>query len=93
MLDAVAALVPAMQGRAGVLDETEAFPDADIAALQHAGVLVGFPRDPAALFRLLRLLGQGNPAIGRLVEDHVNAWLLIDSYATARQAASWRSRQ
>ncbi len=93
MLDAVAALVPAMRGWACVRDETEPFPDATITALRHTDVLAAFPRDPAALFRLLRLLGQGNPAIGRLVEDHVNAWLLIDSYATARQAASWRSRQ
>ncbi len=90
MLGDVAALVPAMQGRAGALDAAEAFPAEDIAALDALGVLQAWPRDPAALFGLMRTLGQGNPSVGRLVEAHVNAWVLIDAYAAPEQAASWR---
>ena len=74
-------LVSAMQARAAMLDEMEAFPADDIADLRDAGVLAQAPQDPAALFDLLRKIGCGNLSVGRLIEAHVNALLLTDTYA------------
>ena len=87
---AVAALVAGMAERASVLDESLAFPVDDIAALHASGAMLApFPESVGglglgtepfgteALSFVLRLLGQGNLAVGRLFEGHVNAVRLL----------------
>ena len=90
LLAQVRALVPIMRARAPALDAQAAFPTDDIAALREAGVLQAVlpaeaggeglgtqPTGADGLLALLSLLGQGNLALGRLVEAHVNALRLI----------------
>ncbi len=87
-----------MQARAAGLDRDEAFPDEDIALLHSLGLLAApLPRslggqgagtEPAGcqlLFGILRTIGQGNMAVGRLFEAHVNAVKLILDYGDAGQ--------
>ena len=101
LLGAVQALVPAMQARASALDRDGAFPDADLAALADAGLLVaplpealgglGAGTEPggAELARaLLVLCGTGNPSVARLFEAHINALRLVIRYGTPEQAAA-----
>jgi hypothetical protein len=84
-----------MQARASVLDQSATFPDADVAELRDTGALLGpfptalgglglgcEPEAAQALARLLRALGRGNLAVGRLYEAHVNAVRLISRYGT-----------
>jgi alkylation response protein AidB-like acyl-CoA dehydrogenase len=93
LLADVSALMPVMQERAALLDESGHFPAEDIQALQEAGVLaavlpvseggLGLGTEPdgaAGALTLLRLLGCANIALGRLIEAHVNALLLIARY-------------
>lgn len=94
----LAAAIPAMQARAARLDRDEAFPDEDIALLHSLGLLTApLPRslggqgagtEPEGcrlLFTILRTVGQGNMAVGRLFEAHVNAVKLIVDYGDAAQ--------
>ncbi len=87
-----------MQARAAGLDRDEAFPDEDIALLHSLGLLTaplpqtlggqGAGTEPAGcqlLFGILRTIGQGNMAVGRLFEAHVNAVKLILDYGDAGQ--------
>jgi alkylation response protein AidB-like acyl-CoA dehydrogenase len=89
----VARCVPAMRARAREADRQAAFPTADIAALRacgallaplplrHGGLGLGTEPDGAmGLFDLLRLIGCGSMAAGRIVEGHVNALQLICLY-------------
>ncbi len=91
-------LVPVMQDRAAALDEAEAFPVDDVADLRRMGALaaplptefggVGAGTEPLAAkvtLELLTTLGQGNLAVGRLVEAHVNAIRLIVHFGTRQQ--------
>jgi alkylation response protein AidB-like acyl-CoA dehydrogenase len=91
----IEAMIPAMAANAPQLDQTAAFPTADINALRDAGALVApFPvsvgglglgsetAGAAALCRVLRALGRGNLVVGRLYEAHVNAVRLITRYGT-----------
>ncbi len=91
----VAALVPAVQGRAGPLDSDGAFPSEDVAAIAASGGLLApfpvaagglglgtSPAGAAGLLELLRLLGRGNLSVGRIFEAHVNAVRLIVRYGT-----------
>jgi len=91
--------VPAMQRRAAALDAEAAFPAEDVAALRRAGVLAApvperfggtgagtEPGGAALAFELLRLLGEGSLAVGRLFEAHVNALRLALRYGTEAQA-------
>ena len=96
--DALARLVPAMQARAAALDAEEAFPEQDIQALRELGALEaplpsshggqGAGTEPGGvdlILRILTALGQGNLAVGRLFEAHVNAVKLIAAYGTPAQ--------
>lgn len=92
----VAELVPWMQRLAGNSDAEGAFPAAELAALQQAGVLaITLPNEaPNAarecadlLCRTLAQLGRGNLAVGRLVEAHINARHLITRFGTPSQRA------
>jgi len=84
LLGAVAELVPWMQSRADALDRAAAFPQDEIARLRQAGALsplrgLGLTKtDDLAL--MLGLVGQGNLAVGRILEAHVNALHLIARY-------------
>jgi len=98
MLAEVVRLIPAMQERAAELDANEAFPEMDIQLLRELGVLVaplpiqlggrGAGTEAAGadlLVGLLSALGQGNLAVGRLFEAHVNALQLIKTYGSPAQ--------
>ena len=50
------------------------------------GVLPGTTPD---LLKLLRHIGRGNLAVGRLFEGHVNALLLFQTFGTPAQQAAW----
>ncbi len=93
-------LRPQMRANAAVLDRCPAFPVADIALLRQCGVLrapvpvdyggLGLgtaPEGADALFALLRLIGSGSLAVGRIVEGHINAIQLICGYGDAAQVA------
>ena len=84
MLDAIAALVPAMQARAAVLDAEGRFPDEDVADLRAAGLLTVEPGNTDLVLPALRLVGRGNLSTGRVIEAHINAMLLIATYGTAQ---------
>jgi alkylation response protein AidB-like acyl-CoA dehydrogenase len=90
LLGRVAGLVPGMADRAGALDAGAAFPTEDMDDLREAGVLgavcprrfggLGLGTEAAAALdtlHLMRLLGRGNLAVGRLIEAHVNALKLV----------------
>src|SRR5579859_2283509 len=92
----VAELVPWMQLLAADSDVEGAFPAAEMAALQQAGVLaITLPNEaPKAarecadrLGRTLAQLGRANLAVGRLVEAHINARHLIARFGTPSQRA------
>ena len=96
LLDRLADLVPAMHARAPALDAAAVFPDDDIAELAATGLLqapfpveagglgLGATPDGAAgLLAVLRSLGLGNMALGRLFEAHVNAVRLLVRYGDA----------
>lgn len=97
-VERIAALAPAMQARAEALDRDDADSAEEIEALRQCGALAlvipgkfggpGFGVEAsgaAGMFEVLRLLGRGNPAIGRIYEGHVNAFRLIASYGSEAQ--------
>ena len=98
MLAELERLIPAMQARAVDLDANETFPTQDLDQLRQLGVLLaplpvrfggfGAGTEPAGadlLLGLLAALGQGNLAVGRLFEAHVNALHLIAAYGSTGQ--------
>lgn len=98
LLAALDAAGPAFQDHAAALDRDGAFPEADIAALRAIGGLVaplprrlgglGLGTEPdagPALLAVLRRIGRGNLAIGRVYEGHVNALRLIARCGSERQ--------
>lgn len=87
-----------MQARATALDVDELFPEQDFQLLRELGALEaplpssqgghGAGTEPGGMdliVRLLTMLGQGNLAVGRLFEAHVNALNLIVAYGTPAQ--------
>lgn len=91
--------MPAMLARAGALDAAGAgaFPTDDIEALRTAGVLAapvpvrlggeGVGTEPigaSAVLALMSALGQGNLAVARVIEAHVNALRLIVRFGDER---------
>ena len=104
LLTRLESLLPAMRARAEALDARGTFPTEDIEDLRRIGVLhapvprqrgglgVGVePEAAGATLALFRLLGQGNLALGRLVEAHVNAMRLVFRFgdeAVRAQAAA-----
>ncbi len=98
LLAALARLVPAMQEQATALDADETFPEQEFQVLRNLGALVaplplrlggyGAGTEPEGcdlLVGMLRTLGQGNLAIGRIFEAHVNALQLIVAFGSAPQ--------
>ena len=95
---AVTESMPLMQANAVDLDEKSLFPNADFTRLAADGLLLSpFPQRVGGLglgcesggtqplSSLLRLLGRGNLAIGRLFEAHVNAVVLLARFGNASQ--------
>ncbi len=95
---AVNVLMPAMWARAPALDENGGFPAEDVADLHAAGALTASlpvaaeglhlgtePEGTVPLTRILRALGRGNLAVGRLCQGHVNAIPLIARHGSAAQ--------
>lgn len=98
LLRTLEGIVPAMQQRAEQSDADEVFPAEDIGLLRDAGALLAplpralgglgagaEPEGAELLLQVLRLLGQGNPSVGRLYEAHVNAVALIARYGRPEQ--------
>jgi alkylation response protein AidB-like acyl-CoA dehydrogenase len=94
------ALSLAIRSRAAAVDAAGVFPEDDLAALRDGGWLVsplplryggqGFGTEPQGalgLLALLRAIGSGSIAVGRLFEAHVNALKLISLYGTEDQLA------
>jgi alkylation response protein AidB-like acyl-CoA dehydrogenase len=96
LLSLLADLVPLMQSRAEALDRDSAFPAEDVAGLHRLGALslplpvAASSRDDAladTLASMLVLIGQGNLAVGRVLEAHINTMHLIARYGTPAQRA------
>ena len=98
LLGRMAALVPEWQRSAAALDAQAAFPAAELAALHAIGAYAaplprrvgggGLGSEPSGalgLLELLRLVGCGNLAVGRVFEGHVNALKLVSLYGTGQQ--------
>jgi alkylation response protein AidB-like acyl-CoA dehydrogenase len=98
LLAGMAACIPRWQTQAADHDAASRFPRAELHDLHDMGAFLAplpaavggagmgtEPRGGHALFELLRLIGQGNLAVGRLYEGHVNALALIARYGTAAQ--------
>jgi alkylation response protein AidB-like acyl-CoA dehydrogenase len=98
LLQAARDLVPAMRARAAILDRDGEFPSLDFSALRRIGALtavipkrldglgLGIDRGRArVLFDLLRIVGRGNLAVGRIFEGHVNAFKLISLFGNEQQ--------
>ena len=80
--------------RAGAYDEDGVFPDADVAGLHASGLLAanlplefgGAALSGLPLSEVLRAIGSGSLALGRLFEGHVNAIELVLRYGNHEQA-------
>jgi alkylation response protein AidB-like acyl-CoA dehydrogenase len=94
-------LVPAMSARAQNLDSEGRFPALDFDLLRNIGALSAFiPKrfggpglgidqaSASSLFALLRTIGQGNLAVGRIFEGHANAIKLINTFGSEDQIES-----
>jgi alkylation response protein AidB-like acyl-CoA dehydrogenase len=92
-------LVPLMRVNAEVLDREGGYPILELNQLRSADALssvipkrfggpgIGFGTiGPIALFDLLRTLGRGNLAVGRIFEGHVNALKLIFLFGNETQS-------
>lgn len=99
IVDRVAGMIPWMQQRAGRLDDEAAFPTDEITALRDAGVLaLPLPVEYLTwtdevqaladqLADVLMRIGEGNLAVGRIIEAHINARHLIARHGSAVQRA------
>ncbi|NHO31427.1 acyl-CoA dehydrogenase family protein [Acetobacter fallax] len=90
--------LPDLEAEAAENDRDSSFPTAGLACLRDLGALCaplpktlggcGFGTDPGGgpgLLHLLRLTGEGNLSLGRLLEGHINAVRLIARYGTSAQ--------
>ena len=98
---AARALAPRLFAQAAATDATATFPAQELDWLRATGLLtaplaaalggagLGAPAATEALLAVLRHIGRGNLAVGRLYEGHINALLLIQLLGTPVQAARW----
>lgn len=91
-------LIQRIADHAAGTDQDGTFPEAVFEWLAEAGLLaVTLPGQPldnqqantAKLLQLLKRIGSGNLAVGRVYEGHINALHLIHMYATAEQKRGW----
>jgi alkylation response protein AidB-like acyl-CoA dehydrogenase len=96
--DQLEPLVQRLAQQAGASDVEGGFPDAEFGWLAAAGLLaLTLPGEPldfarpqtARLLHLLKRIGAGNLAVGRVYEGHLNALYLIHLFATPAQRARW----
>ena len=93
-------MIPRMERNASELDRKSEFPTAELDELRDIGALaavaperfggLGFGIESKRtfdLFNLLRLIGRGNLALGRVFEGHVNAFGLVAVYGNEAQLA------
>ena len=94
----VSGMVPRMQRNAEMLDTKAEFPRIELEDLRAAGALsavvpqrlggLGLGTEPSGAlgaFELLRLIGRGSLAVGRIFEGHMNALRLISLYGHEEQ--------
>ncbi|MFE1600305.1 acyl-CoA dehydrogenase family protein [Methylobacterium sp. ID0610] len=97
LLRAARRIAEAAAARADAEDRDDGFPAEDVADLARAGLLaaptprdaggLGLGEEPGAhrLAEVLRRIGSGSLALGRLYEGHVNALRLVARYGDAAQ--------
>ncbi|MFC7670388.1 acyl-CoA dehydrogenase family protein [Hymenobacter humi] len=98
---AAAQLVPRLAAQAAETDVVGAFPTQEFNWLRAAGLLTaalpaalggaGLQATAATLplLRVLQSMGQGNLAVGRVYEGHLNALMLIQQLGTSGQVARY----
>ncbi len=87
---------------AAAVDKTGAFPAQEFEMIQDLGLLaaplrrelggIGLGIDSASIYELLLLLkhlGRGNLAVGRIYEGHVNALQLVQTFGTSEQVEAY----
>ena len=96
-VEAAAQIAPRLFAAAAATDVVGGFPSQEFAWLHEVGLLtVALPRalggaglhEPAAtneLLQVLRHIGRGNLAVGRVYEGHLNALLLVQQFGTPEQ--------
>ena len=102
LIDAAAEVADRCAAVADEVDRPGAFPSREFAWLAESGLLEaplrrdlggqGLGSEPGGMLPLLRILkriGRGNLAVGRLYEGHVNALLLIQEFGTEAQVESY----
>ncbi|GAB3509750.1 acyl-CoA dehydrogenase family protein [Spirosoma knui] len=96
--DSLNNLVTRIASIAADTDDEQRFPSEAFKYLAEAGLLgVTLPEQPldsqlpttAQLLQLLKLMGAGNLAVGRIYEGHINALKLISLYASPNQKQLW----
>ena len=102
MLGCAARVADKCAAHAAAIDFEGAFPADEFQWLHEAGLLTAplrpelggvgvgvLPGTTPDLLTLLRHIGRGNLAVGRLYEGHVNALLLLQSFGSAAQQDAW----
>ena len=94
-------LVPRLFAQAAATDTEGGFPTQEFKWLQEAGLLTATlsaelggagleaPTSTGPLLELLRHIGHGNLAVGRVFEGHLNALMLIQLFGTPEQATRY----
>jgi alkylation response protein AidB-like acyl-CoA dehydrogenase len=96
-----AALVPRLLAQAPASDQLGGFPAQEFNWLREASLLeaplptrlggsgLSEPGQTLTLLRVLRHIGRGNLAVGRVYEGHVNALQLLQRFGRPEQIAGW----
>ncbi|WBO84663.1 acyl-CoA dehydrogenase family protein [Hymenobacter yonginensis] len=99
--EVAAALAPRLLAQAPASDQVGGFPVQEFGWLREAGLLhaplpaslggtgLGEPGQTLPLLRVLRHIGRGNLAVGRVYEGHVNALQLLQRFGRPGQVAAW----
>ena len=94
-------IAPRLAAQAAQTDVVGAFPTQEFSWLRETGLLTAAlplalggaglhaPTATAALLQLLRHIGRGNLAVGRLLEGHLNAQLLLQLFAQPAQCVRY----
>lgn len=103
LLTAAAGLTPRLAAHAAQTDKIGSFPTKEFDWLRTAGLLSAplslandgvdlmTPANTLTLLHILKHIGRGNLAVGRIYEGHVNALQLIQRFASSAQQARWAS--
>ncbi|WP_261989910.1 acyl-CoA dehydrogenase [Hymenobacter puniceus] len=96
-----ASLVPRLLAQAPHSDQLGGFPEQEFSWLRKAGLLqaplpaslggsgLADANQTLPLLRVLRHIGRGNLAVGRVYEGHVNALQLMQRFGEPEQVAGW----